>query len=238
MHSKKTRLERQFEENQKVVFSKRLKEILQRREPKETLDTLAELFNVERTTVNNWKHGRTLPGKAKRRNIAKALGVPENYFEADYTLTDRDLADERYHWQMDQHYSGCGDEIGLSEHFVAFIRDNELFADIISNLQHIDIGLNSLDPRVPQTKSAYQFTTKAGERFYINEYVIYILRALQGDVENYIHMLLFRYEHILAEEERIRNNKGMSWDQYYERGYFARKVKYLESERIGKKTMF
>ena len=239
MHSKKTYLEKQFEENRKVVFSKRLNEVLQERGRKETLDSLAELFDVERTTVNNWKHGRTLPGKAKRRNIAKALALPENYFEPDYNLIDRDIADARHHWEMDQHYAGCGDEIGLDEDFVRFIRNNELFADMISNLQHIDVLLNSMDPRVPKTQSAYQFTDKAGERFYINEYMIYVLRVIQGDVEEYIHMLLLKYAQIMDEEDTAMRNRGLDdWIMYYQSGYFARRVKYLEDEKARKKTMF
>ena len=238
MHSKKSFLDKEFEKNQRVIFSKRFNDALENREQKETLDSLAELFDVERTTVNNWKHGKCLPGKAKRRNIARKLEKPENYFEPDYTLEDQDLADARYHWKMDHHYAGCADEIGLDEDFVRFIRNNELFADMISNMQHIDVLLNSMDPRVPQTQSAFQFTTKAGERFYINEYMIYILRTLQGEVEDYIHSLLFKYEQILDEEEIIRKNRDMDWIEYYEIGFFARKVKYLEAERLRKNSMF
>lgn len=238
LHSKKLFLDQQFKENQKTLFAKRLNEALQKRKTKETLDSLAELFEVERTTVNNWKHGRCLPKQATRRSVARKLNLHENYFEPDYTLEDQDLADARYHWKMDQHYAGYADEIGLDEDFVRFIRNNELFSDMISNLQHIDVLLNSMDPRVPKTQSAFQFTTKVGERFYINEYMIYILRALQGEVEDYIHSLLFKYEQILDEEERIRKNKDMDWIEYYEIGWFARRVKYLEGERLRKKTMF
>lgn len=239
MHSKKTFLEKQFEENQKVVFAKRLNEVLQEREHKETLDSLAELFDVERTTVNNWKHGKTLPGKAKRRNIAKALNLPENYFEPDFSLIDRDIADARYHWKMDQHSVACGDEIGLDEDFVRFIRNNDRFPEIISNMQVIDLVLNSMDQRVPRTNSAYQFTDKAGERFYINEYMIYVLRVIQGDVEEYIHMLLLKYAQIMAEEDVSMKNKGLDdWIMYYQSGYFARRVKYLENEKARRKTMF
>ncbi len=96
LHHKKSFLDKEFEKNQRVIFSKRLNEALEERDQKETLDSLAELFDVERTTVNNWKHGKCLPGKAKRRNIARKLNKPENYFEPDYTLEDQDLADARY----------------------------------------------------------------------------------------------------------------------------------------------
>ena len=123
------------------------------------------------TRFRQWASGRLKEyKKATRRSVARKLNLHENYFEPDYTLEDQDLADARYHWKMDQHYAGCADEIGLDEDFVRFIRNNELFSDMISNLQHIDVLLNSMDPRVPKTQSAFQFTTKVGERFYINEY--------------------------------------------------------------------
>jgi hypothetical protein len=95
-----------------------------------------------------------------------------------------------------------------------------------------------MDQRVPRTNSAYQFTTKAGEHFYLNEYMIYVLRVIQSDVEEYIHMLLLKYDQIMKEEDKAMERKGLDdWIMYFESGYFARRIKFAESEKARKKSM-
>ena len=227
----------QFRENQKVVFSKKFKALIEKRDKGETYEDLADLLGVNRSTFYNWKFGKRLPGKERRKKIALILGAPEDYFERN-NLQENELVSKRYHAKMNMEYALYGDKIGINEHFVQFIRDNPEFSDKISNMQVIDVILNSMDPRVPQTESTYQFMDKAGEKFYLNEYMITVLRVMQMDVEEYIGMLLQRYDKIIDAEYNAMNAKGVPWLFGSGEGYFNWRLKFAEEIDKNKGSMF
>ena len=109
---------------------------------------------------------------------------------------------------------------------------------MISNMQVIDVVLNSMDPRVPQTANPYQFTDKAGEKFYLNEYMITVLRVMQTDVEEYINMLLQRYAKIIDSEYNAMQQKGSPWLFGSGKGYFNWRLKFEEEVNNDKGSMF
>ena len=179
----------------------------------------------------------TTTGKKRRKKIALALGVPEDYFERN-DMQDDELVNPQLHTRRNMEYALYGDKIGINEHFVQFIRDNRDFSDVIANIQEIDILMNSMDPRVPQTSNAYQFTDKAGERFYLNEYMITVLRVMQMDVEEYINMLLQRYTKIIDAEYNAMHDKGVPWLFGSGTGYFNWRLKFEEEVNGTKESMF
>ena len=227
----------QFKANKKVVFARKFKTLIEKRGGKENYEAMAELLGVDRSTFYNWKFGKVLPGKEKRKKIALILGAPEDYFERT-DLQDDELISQRHHTKMNMEYALYGDQIGINEHFVQFIRDNREFSDKISNMQVIDVVLNSMDPRVPQTANTYQFTDKAGEKFYLDEYMIAVLRVMQMDVEEYIDMLLQRYDKIINAEYNAMQAKGIPWLFGSGKGYFNWRLKFDEEINKDKGSMF
>ena len=227
----------QFRENEKVVFAKKFNALIEKRDKGETYEDLADLLGVDRSTFYNWKFGKVLPGKERRKKIALILGAREDYFERiDYQ--ENELVSKRYHAMLNEEYALYGDEIGINKHFVQFIRDNREFSDKISKMQVIDILMNSMDPRVPQTENPYQFTDKAGEKFYLNEYMIIVLRIMQMDVEEYIGMLLQRYAKIIDAEYNSMREKGIPWLFATGKGYFSWRLKFEEEINKDKGSMF
>ena len=105
-------------------------------------------------------------------------------------------------------------------------------------MQVIDVVLNSMDPRVPQTANTYQFTDKAGEKFYLDEYMIAVLRVMQMDVEEYIGMLLQRYDKIINAEYNAMQAKGIPWLFGSGKGYFNWRLKFDEEINKDKGSMF
>ena len=227
----------QFRANQKVVFAKKFNALLEKRDKKENYDDLAYLLGANRSTYYNWKVGNVLPGKERRKKIALILDAPEDYFERN-DLQENELSSKHYHAKMNMEYALYGDKIGINEHFVQFIRDNREFSDRISNMQVIDVILNSMDPRVPQTENTYQFTDKAGEKFYLDEYMITVLRVMQMDVEEYIGMLLQRYDKIIDAEYNAMHEKGIPWLFGSGKGYFNWRLKFDEEINKDKGSMF
>lgn len=227
----------QIKQNRRSVFAKKFNALIEKRGRGESYDDFANLFGVDRGTFYNWKFGKVLPGKEKRKKIALALGVSEDYFERN-DMQDDELVNPQLHTRRNMEYALYGDKIGINEHFVQFIRDNKEFSDMISNMQVIDILMNSMDPRVPQTDNTYQFTDKAGERFYLNEYMITVLRVMQMDVEEYINMLLQRYAKIIDAEYNAMHDKGVPWLFGSGTGYFNWRLKFEEEVNGTKGSMF
>ena len=85
-----------------------------------------------------------------------------------------------------------------------------------------------MDVRGPQTENTYQFTDQAGEKFYLDEYMITVLRVMQTDVEEYIRMLLMRYAKIIDAEYDALNAKGVPWLFGSAQGYFNWRLKFEE----------
>lgn len=227
----------QFRANQKVVFAKKFNALIEKRDKGETYEDLADLLGVNRSTYYNWKVGNVLPGKERRKKIALILDAREDYFERN-DLQENELASKRYHTKVNMEYALYGDQIGINKHFVQFIRDNLEFTDKLSNMQVIDVIKNSMDPRVPQTENPYQIKNKAGEKHYLNEYMITVLRVMQMDVEEYIGMLLQRYEKIIDAEYNAMHEKGIPWLFGSGKGYFNWRLKFDEEINKDKGSMF
>lgn len=209
--------------NRKAVFKEQFNKLLEKQEQHYTLDALANKIDINRGTINNWKQGRSLPGKKNIQRIEEAFGVP-GYFQL-MDLHQQELADPEYHKRMNLSSALYGDQIGISESFVRFLRDNPQLAHRIGYIQPTDAILNSFDRRVLNMNLTYQFALETGERLYINPYMINVLRVLQDDVEHYIQEKLDEYEPIIEKEY----NAGASdiIDESYPYGYFRRKIQEL-----------
>ena len=197
----------QFKANKKVVFARKFNTLIEKHDGEENYESFAELLGVDRSTFYNWKFGKVLPGKERRKKIALILGAPEDYFERT-DLQDDELISQRHHIKMNMEYALYGDQIGIN------------------------------DPRVPQTANPYQFTDKAGEKFYLDEYMIAVLRVMQMDVEEYIGMLLQRYDKIINAEYNAMQAKGIPWLFGSGKGYFNWRLKFDEEINKDKGSMF
>ena len=74
----------------------------------------------------------------------------------------------------------------------------------------------------------YQFANLSGERFYINEYMINVLRVLQDDVEKFITEKMKEYDPIIDAEFHERREL---FNGIYPDGYFWRKARIIEHSR-------
>ena len=213
-------------ENKRNIFKQQFNQLLAMQSKRYTLDELSDILQRDRGTINNWKHGYSLPGQKTIEEIEQAFEVPGYFDRMD--LFQRELANPDHHRQMNQEAARYGKQLGLSENFVRFLRDNPDISDRISYMQPTDAVLNSFDVRVPNMNMTYQFTNHNGERSYINPYMINVLRVLQSEVEEFIHKKLDEYEPIITEEY----DKGASdiLDETFPRGYFRRKVRKLNDQ--------
>ncbi len=210
--------------NRKAVFKEQFNKLLDEQEQHYTLDALADKIDINRGTINNWKQGRSLPGKKNIQRIEEAFGVPD-YFQL-MDLHQRELADPKHHREMNLSSAQYGEQIGISESFVRFLRDNPQLAHRIGYIQPTDAVLNSFDRRVLNMNLTYQFALQTGERLYINPYMINVLRVLQDDVEHFIQDKLNEYERIVEKEWKAGSSEII--DESYPYGFFRRKAQELK----------
>ena len=212
--------------NRKTIFKEQFNKLLKKQEKHYTLDALADKININRGTINNWKHGHSLPGKKNIQKIEEAFGVP-GYFQL-MDLHQQELADPEHHIKMNESSALYGKQVGISESFVRFLRDNPQLAHRIGNTQPTDAVLNSFDRRVLNMNLTYQFALQTGERIYINPYMINVLRTIQDDVEHFIQSKLDEYDPIIEKEWKAGSSDII--DEKYPYGYFCRKVKELNEK--------
>lgn len=62
-----------------VTFSKRLRSVM--RERNLTLTDVSHLTGIGKSSISQYLSGKNCPTRARRTEIARALGVQENYFE-------------------------------------------------------------------------------------------------------------------------------------------------------------
>ena len=212
--------------NRRAVFKEQFNKLLEKQGKHYTLDALADKIDINRGTINNWKQGHSLPGKKNIQKIEKAFGVP-GYFQL-MDLHQQELADPEYHRKLNLSSAEYGNHIGICESFVRFLRDIPQLADTIGHLQPTDAVLNSFDRRVLNMNLTYQFANLSGERFYINEYMINVLRVLQNDVEEFITEKLKEYDPIIDTEFHERKEL---FNGSYPDGYFWRKARIIEHNK-------
>ena len=104
----------QFKANKKVVFARKFNTLIEKHDGEENYESFAELLGVDRSTFYNWKFGKVLPGKERRKKIALILGAPEDYFERT-DLQDDELISQRHHIKMNMEYALYGDQIGIND---------------------------------------------------------------------------------------------------------------------------
>ena len=212
--------------NRKAVFKEQFNKLLEEQEKHYTLDALADKIDINRGTINNWKHGHSLPGKKNIQKIEAAFGVP-GYFQL-MDIHQQELTDPEYHRRMNLSSALYGDQVGISESFVRFLRDNPQLAHRIGYIQPTDAILNSFDRRVLNMDLTYLFALQTGERLYINPYIINVLRVLQDDVEHFIQNKLNEYEPIIEKEWKAGASEIIS--ETYPYSFFCRKVRELNEK--------
>lgn len=183
-----------LEESKKMIFAKKLKALFddwKENHPGFTQEMLGKAVNAERVTVNGWLHGKTYPSGSYLDSLCEFFSVPPTYF--DSTEEELIYTDEQRHKDLDQLCRRSADHVGLSESFVRFIKENPALADLVIAASWVNPVVNPPDSNVPETDSPYQFTSSTGVRIYLPDEVIFMLRCVQRDLEEYAGFLIRKY---------------------------------------------
>ena len=190
----------QFEENTRKVFSEQLKTIIDSWEKangkKLSQQTLADTLHVSRETVSRWVNGRNAPldDKKMMADLCNFFSVPLAYFsksnyEDGWTMIDMDT-----HILLNEHCKRVAEKIGLRPSFVSLLKDVPELADSVIHTSCIDAQQQSVSPDVPAIPDhLYQFVSSTGIKIYPPDDVLYMLRVVQRDMDEYLLFLFSKY---------------------------------------------
>ena len=200
-----------LEESKKMIFAKKLKSLFddwKENHPGFTQEALGRAVNAERVTVNGWLHGKTYPSGSYLESLCEFFSVPPTYFDA--SEDELIYTDEQRHKDLEQMCRRAADHVGLSESLVRFVRECPALADLVISASWVNPVVNPPDSKVPETDSPYQFTSSTGVRIYLPDDVIFMLRCVQRDLEEYAAFLIRKYSQPIsdyyrpsADQERI-----------------------------------
>ena len=215
----------QFEENKKKVFAKKLKGLMQawgqKNGRKLTQDMLASKLFVSRETVSAWLNEKNYPPKGTIQMICKFFSVPENYFEPrpilieDEFEDDSILMDEKHHIRLAKQCDEIAQKIGLNPAFLQFIKDSQSIQDQVMSVCVVN-GFEQpytkgVIPDNPDEKlRAYQFVGSDGDKLYLSEDVLCMLRVVQRDLLEYADFLVRKWSRVL--EELYDKHDGKEWN--------------------------
>ena len=190
----------QFEEQRKRLFAEKLKSLMSGRINSRgkplTQDDLASALHASRFTVTGWLNGRAYPSGSYVSSLCEFFGVPPTFFdpeEGELVYTD-----EARHKELNQLCRKTADRIGLRESLVQFIKETPALADLVASVSWVHSVVNPPDSRVPDNGSAFQYVTSSGARFYLPDDVLYMLRCVQRDLEEYSAFLLRKYSPVIS----------------------------------------
>ena len=125
------------------------------------------------------------------------LSIPSTYFTKSNYLDGWTMIDEKTHNDLNNQCSLVAKKIGLKSSFVAFLKENTELADHIIRSSWVDGTMQSLSPNVPEmTNNLFQFVSSTGVKIYLPDDVLYMMRVIQRDTEEFILFLLSKYNRI------------------------------------------
>ena len=185
----------QFEENKKAAFAKKLRKLMdgwsESHGKKLTQDALAAAINASRYTVTGWLNEKVFPSDSAIPALCEFFGVPPTYFDPEEG--ELIYTDEQRHKDLDQICRRAADHVGLSESFVRFVKESPGLADLVIAASWVNSIVNPPDSKVPETDSPFQFVSSSGVRIYLPDEVIFMLRCVQRDLEEYAGFLIRKY---------------------------------------------
>lgn len=227
----------QFDENRKKVFGRKLKELIDKwaktNGVRNRHDTLAAEFHVARETISAWANGRNLPSDETIKEICKFFSVTPNYFDPDLSVNegkvenDLILADKEYHIQMAKDCELTAKEIGLEPSLLELLKTSPQISDRIMSVSWVDAYAQpfELEREVPDNPDeklrCYQFVSSVGQKVYVPDEVLYMLRVVQRDLLEYAGFLVDKWSKVIEDyhnggrhiegnhgQYTVRNSKG------------------------------
>lgn len=195
----------QFEQNRRDALGKKLRELMENwraAHPGERLtdDSLAAAVNASREAVNGWKNGKTFPSGTYLSDLCSFFGVPPTYF--DPAEDELIYTDEQRHKDIESLCRRAAAHIGLSESLLRFIKESPGLADLVISASWVNPVINPPDSKVPDNGSAFQFESSSGVRIYLPDEVIYMLRCVQRDLEEYAAFLIRKYSRTIIDAHK------------------------------------
>ena len=190
-----------YDENRKLIFAARLKSLIKNWEQANgeqlSQGKLAERLYCSRESVNGWINGKRIPDDRTISDLCKFFSVPLNYFSA--SSADSILISEEQHKKLAETSAFYAKNSGVSEAFLAFLKENKSLADPIVSSSFVDLSENSLDINVPDSGSPYQFVSSSGVKIYLPFDTIDMLSHVQHDLIEYARFLIEKYTRIFLE---------------------------------------
>jgi transcriptional regulator with XRE-family HTH domain len=191
----------QFDKNRKTAFARKLRGLMEGWEKshgkKLTQGDLAAAVFVSRESLNGWLQGKTFPVDSAISGLCTFFGVPPTYFAPD----EEELiyTDEERHKELDARCRKIADRIGLSESLLQFCKERPDLADLLISASWVNPVINPPDSKIPDSDSVYQFVSSSGVRVYLPKDVLYMLRCVQRDLEEYSSFLIRKYSQTISE---------------------------------------
>lgn len=185
----------QFDEGRKRVFAKKLRALMESWEQSHgqnlTQDALADAIHASRFTVTGWLNEKSFPSDSMIPALCQFFSVPPTYFDPEES--ELIYTDEQRHKDLDQLCRRAADHVGLNESLLRFIKESPALADLVIGASWVNPVVNPPDSQVPNTDSPYQFQSSTGIRIYLPDEVIFMLRCVQRDMEEYAAFLIRKY---------------------------------------------
>lgn len=190
----------QLEENNRKVFAEQLKTIIKRWEEakgeKLSQQKLADSLFVSRETVSRWVNSRNTPldDEVIMTSLCDFFSVPRAYF-SKYNYGDGwTFIDIETHKNLNENCKAVAERIGLRPSFVSLLKDVPEFADYVIQVSWVDGLMQSISPDVAAIpEHLYQFVSSTGVKIYPPDDVLYMLRVIQRDTEEYMKFLFSKY---------------------------------------------
>lgn len=196
----------QFDKNRKKAFAQKLKDLISGWEashPGEKLSQqrLGDAISGSRESVSGWLTGKSYPNSSAISALCDFFSVSPQYFdpEAEDLFTN-----EQRHREYSAYCKQLADHIGLRESFVRFVKESPGLADLVVKASWVNPVYNPPDKDVPRNPddSPYQFESSNGVRVYLPDDVLYMLRCVQRDAEEYSAFLLQKYSQTISDHHR------------------------------------
>ena len=196
----------QFDKNRKKAFSQKLKDLISGWEashPGEKLSQqrLGDAISGSRESVSGWLTGKSYPNSSAISALCDFFSVSPQYFdpEAEDLFTN-----EQRHREYSAYCKHLADHVGLRDSFVQFVKESPGLADLVVKASWVNPVYNPPDKDVPRNPddSPYQFESSNGVRVYLPDDVLYMLRCVQRDAEEYSAFLLQKYSQTISEYHR------------------------------------
>ena len=194
----------QFEENRKSAFAKKLRALMdgwsESHGKRLTQDALADAIHASRFTVTNWLNEKAYPSDSAFPDLCSFFGVPPTYFDPEES--ELIFTDEQRHRDLDDLCRRNARHVGLSDSLLQFIKERPGLADLVISASWVNPVINPPDSKVPNTDSPFQFESSSGVRIYLPDEVIYMLRLVQRDLEEYAGFLIRKYSQTISDYRR------------------------------------